>query len=99
MSRPPTSPFLRRLARAPVALYRWRLGWLLGHQFILLVHVGRQRGLERRTVLEVVHYDPDTSEVVVMSGFRAHLRLVPEHPGPPGERGRHRQALLRADLP
>jgi deazaflavin-dependent oxidoreductase (nitroreductase family) len=69
MSRPPTSPLLRGLFRAPVALYRWRLGWLLGHRFILLVHIGRRSGLERRTVLEVVRYDPKTSGVVVMSGF------------------------------
>lgn len=65
----PASPVVRRFVRAPVALYRWRLGWLLGHRFILLVHVGRRSGIERRTVLEVVHYDPKTSAVVVMSGF------------------------------
>jgi deazaflavin-dependent oxidoreductase (nitroreductase family) len=57
------------VARAPVALYRWHLGWLLGHRFILLVHTGRRTGLERRTVLEVVRYDPQTGEVAVMSGL------------------------------
>lgn len=66
---PPLSPLVRRVARAPVALYRWRLGWLLGHRFMLLVHVGRRTGLERRTVLEVLRYDPETGQVVVMSGW------------------------------
>ncbi len=64
-----TRPLIRRLVRAPIALYRWHLGWLLGHRFILLVHVGRRSGIERRTVLEVLHYEPKTSEVIVMSGF------------------------------
>jgi deazaflavin-dependent oxidoreductase (nitroreductase family) len=69
MTRLPARPLFRRVARAPVALYRWHLGWLLGHRFILLVHTGRRTGLERRTVLEVVRYDPETGQVVVMSGW------------------------------
>ena len=28
--------------RAPVYLYRWRLGWLLGKRFVLLTHIGRR---------------------------------------------------------
>lgn len=69
MKRSVANLLLRRLVRAPIALYRWRLGWLLGNRFVLLVHIGRRSGLERRAVLEVVHYDPKTSEVVVMSGL------------------------------
>lgn len=69
MSRSPASPLLRRVVRAPLALYRWHLGWLLDHRFMLLVHTGRRTGLERRTVLEVMRYDGKTGQVVVMSGW------------------------------
>ena len=60
---------LRRLFRAPVHLYRWRCGWLLGHRFLLLIHVGRRTGLRRRTVLEVVEYRKEGPEAVVISAF------------------------------
>ena len=42
------------LFRAPVYLYRWHLGWMLGHRLLLLTHIGRRTGLRRQTVLEVV---------------------------------------------
>ena len=60
---------LRRLFRAPVHLYRWRCGWLLGHRFLLLIHVGRRTGLRRHTVLEVVEYRKEGPEAVVISAF------------------------------
>ncbi|HEX5505404.1 MAG TPA: nitroreductase family deazaflavin-dependent oxidoreductase [Thermomicrobiales bacterium] len=63
--------WLRRAFRVPVYLYRWRLGWLLGHRFVLLTHRGRRSGLPRRTVLEVLRYDPATRECVVVSGYGA----------------------------
>jgi len=53
----------------PVYLYRYDLGWLLGRRFLLLVHRGRKSGLLRRTVLEVILYDPATRESVVVSGW------------------------------
>ncbi len=55
--------------RAPVYLYRWRLGWMLGHRLLLLTHVGRRTGLRRQTVLEVVEYRKKGPEVVVVNGF------------------------------
>ena len=55
------------MMRAPIALYRLHLGALLGGRFLLLEHVGRNTGLERRTVLEVVG-TMDGSPVIV-SGF------------------------------
>jgi deazaflavin-dependent oxidoreductase (nitroreductase family) len=55
--------------RAPVFLYRWRCGWLLGHRFLLLSHVGRRTGLRRRTVLEVMEYRKQGPEAAVMSAF------------------------------
>ena len=57
------------LFRAPVYLYRWRLGWLLGHRCLLLTHTGRRTGLRRQTVLEAVEYRKDGPEVVVVNGF------------------------------
>ena len=55
--------------KLPILLYRWHLGWLLGHRFLLLTHRGRKSGLLRRTVLEVVRYDAATRESVVLSGL------------------------------
>lgn len=60
---------LRYLFRAPVYLYRWRLGFLLGRRFLLLTHTGRRSRLPRQTVLEVMEYRPQSGEAVVMSGF------------------------------
>lgn len=44
----------RLFFRAPIGLYRVRLGFLLGKRFLMLEHVGRKTGETRRTVLEVV---------------------------------------------
>jgi deazaflavin-dependent oxidoreductase (nitroreductase family) len=60
---------MRRVLRVPVFLYRWRLGSLLGHRFLLLTHVGRRSGRTHHTVLEVVRFDGDRCEAVVVSGF------------------------------
>ena len=76
---------LRCLFRAPVVLYRWNCGWLLGHRFLLLVHVGRRTGLERHTVLEVMEYRDEGPEAVVMSAFGPDadwLRNIEVIPGP-----------------
>jgi len=60
---------LRYMLRAPAYLYRWNLGRLLGHRFLLLTHIGRRTGRQHETVLEVVQYRKDSHEAVVMSGF------------------------------
>jgi deazaflavin-dependent oxidoreductase (nitroreductase family) len=60
---------LRCLFRAPVYLYRCRCGWLLGHRFLLLIHVGRRTRLKRYTVLEIMEFRKVGPELVVMSGF------------------------------
>jgi deazaflavin-dependent oxidoreductase (nitroreductase family) len=60
---------LRYLLHVPVWLYRWNLGWLLGHRFLLLVHSGRRTGRRHETVLEVMQYRKVVREAVVMSGF------------------------------
>ncbi|HEY7294738.1 MAG TPA: nitroreductase family deazaflavin-dependent oxidoreductase [Dehalococcoidia bacterium] len=60
---------LRWIMRLPVTLYRLRLGWLLGHRFLLLAHRGRRSGHARQTVLEVVRYDRRTGECIVAAGW------------------------------
>ena len=76
---------LRWLFRAPVFVYRWRCGWLLGHRFLLLIHVGRRTGRRRDTVLEVVEYRKDGPEAVVVSAFGREadwLRNIEATPNP-----------------
>lgn len=63
------SGLLTTLFRVPTYLYRIGVGWLLGHRFLLLTHQGRKSGRPYQTVLEVVHYDPETRESIVVSGW------------------------------
>ena len=65
---PPRGP-LRWLLGLPVYLYRARLGFLLGHRFLVLVHDGRRTGQRHETPLEVVRYDPSTDEATVVAGW------------------------------
>ncbi|MGH3594278.1 MAG: nitroreductase family deazaflavin-dependent oxidoreductase, partial [Pseudonocardiaceae bacterium] len=58
----------RRLVRAPIWLYRARLGFLFGSRMLLLEHVGRKTGARRYVVLEVVGH-PTPGTYVVASGF------------------------------
>jgi deazaflavin-dependent oxidoreductase (nitroreductase family) len=66
--RTPHGP-LRLMLRAPIWLYRWHLGWLLGHRFLMLTHIGRKSGQPRRTVLEVVNWDKATGAYYIASGW------------------------------
>jgi hypothetical protein len=78
---------LRLAFRLPIYLYRLNLGWMLGHRFLLFVHLGRKSGLLRETVLEVILYDPATRESVVLSAWGGEGRLVPQHRGCSGAGG------------
>jgi deazaflavin-dependent oxidoreductase (nitroreductase family) len=60
---------LRWLFGLPVWLYRLHAGWLLGHRFLLLTHVGRRTGSAYCTVLEVLEWHSVSGEAVVVSGF------------------------------
>lgn len=62
-------PWLRVVFAAPNALYRYRMGRVLGRRFLQLTHVGRKSGDEHTVVLEVLEYDRETGEAVVISGF------------------------------
>ena len=67
--RTPPTGISRLMFRAPIALYRWHLGWMMGGRFLLLNHVGRVSGKPRRAVVEVVSHDPGTNCYVIASSF------------------------------
>lgn len=56
------------LMRAPIWLYRARLGALLGPRLLMLEHRGRRSGLPRYVVLEVLDH-PAPGRYLVASGF------------------------------
>lgn len=58
----------RWLVRAPIHLYRARLGFVFGSRLLLLEHRGRSSGLPRYVVLEVVGH-PTPTRYVVVAGF------------------------------
>jgi deazaflavin-dependent oxidoreductase (nitroreductase family) len=57
----------RWIARAPVSLFRARLGFLAGGRMVMVEHRGRRTGLSRLVVLEVV--GSTESGVDVVSGY------------------------------
>jgi deazaflavin-dependent oxidoreductase (nitroreductase family) len=57
------------LFRMPLNAYHHGKGWLLGHTFLLLTHIGRVTGQRRETVVMVLRYRPPTREVVVCSAW------------------------------
>lgn len=58
----------RWAVRAPIVLFRLRLGFLFGGRILLLVHRGRKSGAERFVALEAVTRESRDS-VVLASGF------------------------------
>lgn len=69
MSTYPPTGLKRLLYKAPVWLYRARLGFLLGHRFVYLVTKGRRTGLRRETVLEATEYHALAGKLVVIAGW------------------------------
>ena len=65
------SAFLIPMLKLPLLLYRAGLGWVFGHRFMLLTHVGRRSGKVRRTVLAVLRFDPKTREIMAVSAWSA----------------------------
>jgi deazaflavin-dependent oxidoreductase (nitroreductase family) len=59
----------RLVFRLPLTAYRLGLGWMLGHQFLVLTHAGRSTGSVHQTVLKVLHYDRLTHESIVASAW------------------------------
>jgi deazaflavin-dependent oxidoreductase (nitroreductase family) len=58
----------RWLVRAPIWLYRARLGFLFGSRMLMLEHIGRKSGARRHVVLEVFDH-PTSDTYLVASGF------------------------------
>lgn len=56
------------VSRWSLPLYRLRLGWLLGHRFMLITHVGRRSGKVRRTCVMVLRFDARSGEAFVAAG-------------------------------
>lgn len=56
------------VSRWSLPLYRVRLGWLLGHRFMLITHVGRKSGKTRRTCVMVLRFDARSGEAFVAAG-------------------------------
>lgn len=59
---------VRWLVRAPIWLYRARLGAIFGGRLLMLEHRGRRSGARRHVVLEVID-NPEPGTYVVASGF------------------------------
>lgn len=72
----------RWFVRAPIWLFRARLGALFGGRLLMLEHLGRRSGQPRLVVLEVVDRPrPDTCVVVSGFGRRAQwYRNIEAHP-------------------
>jgi deazaflavin-dependent oxidoreductase (nitroreductase family) len=59
---------LRWFYRAPVALYRVGLGWLMPMQ-MMLTTVGRKSGQPRRAVVDVLKHDAESNTYYVVSAY------------------------------
>jgi deazaflavin-dependent oxidoreductase (nitroreductase family) len=91
---------VRWIVRAPIRLYRARLGFIFGSRLLMLEHTGRKTGIRRYVVLEVVsHPDPGTYLVAAGFGNRAQwLRNVSANPSVRVQIGSRRPAAATAHL-
>lgn len=98
---PSPTGWRRLLARAPIRLYRWHLGPLLGTRVLLLTHTGRTSGQPRQVVLEVTARDPSTGAYRLASGFgptSQWYRNIQHTPQVTIQIGRHRTAATARPL-
>ena len=66
---------IRWMVRAPVFVFRARLGFVFGSRLLMLEHVGRKSGVRRYAVLETVgRADPGT--YIVAAGFGDHCQWL-----------------------
>ena len=66
--RPPHG-LMRLLMRFPIWLFRMHLGWMVGERFLLLTHTGRNSGVPRQTILEVLQHETASDAYYVLSGW------------------------------
>jgi deazaflavin-dependent oxidoreductase (nitroreductase family) len=59
----------RLLYRAPIWLYRFGLGGLIGEKHVLLNHIGRRSGKPRQAVVEIIRHDKVAKAYIVASGL------------------------------
>jgi len=113
LSAPASSPLTRSLAahaagllrvrwivRAPITLYRARMGLVFGTRMLMLEHAGRKTGARRYVVLEVVSH-PRPGTYVVASGFGTRAQWFRNVRADPRVRiwlGSHRPAPATARL-
>jgi deazaflavin-dependent oxidoreductase (nitroreductase family) len=64
---------IRWVVRAPIWLFRARMGVVFGPRLLMLEHVGRVSGRARYVVLELVDH-PAVDRYVVVSGFGEHAQ-------------------------
>ena len=81
--------------RLPLHLYRRGWGPLLGHTFLVFVHVGRKTGSPHETTAMVLRFDSTTDEAIICLGMGTERRLGTEPPCSPGTKGRDRPRVLR----
>ncbi len=62
--------FMVPIFKLPIFLYRTNMGWLMGNRFLQLTHIGRRSGKVRKTILAVLHYDPQTHEILAVSVWK-----------------------------
>jgi deazaflavin-dependent oxidoreductase (nitroreductase family) len=55
--------------RAPIWLYKFHLGWLMGNRMFKITHTGRISGQPRQVVLEVVKHDPDNDVYYIAAAW------------------------------
>lgn len=63
------SGFLRWVFRAPISLFRMRLGWLMVGHFLMVTTSGRKSGLPRYAVIEVIQREKTTGAYIVVAGW------------------------------
>lgn len=59
----------RLLMRVPILLYQVGLGRILGGRFLMLTHIGRNSGILKRVVLEVIKSEPESGIYYIGSGW------------------------------
>ena len=77
------------LFRMPLRAYHHGKGWLLGHTFLLLTHVGRRTGRRHETVAMVLRYRRESHEAVICSAWGPDADWV---------RNIHERPAVRIDL-
>jgi hypothetical protein len=78
-----------------VYLYRWRLGWLLGRRFLLLIHVGQRTGRQHDGVGDR-RISATGSRGRRHQRVRAYRGLAAQHPGVAESGNRYRISRFRA---